>query len=352
MRYILFLLVLPALFSCHHPESAKYPYSLAEFPDKVQPYLFRIVNAGFIGETNYECISFLDTLLTDKQLLQLTRCEHPLLRSVALSIAIDRPSIDHYAVMMDHLDDTARVNWFFQCASFEFTYVSDYMLMKYEWKTKTARERTVKKVLREHNYLEQAYNVVDEVQGDTTWYGVIKDMAERDIRLEKRSRALYALASYKNPKDDAFLQDILTHERHNLNTTCLALMKDFPSLSYQPILERHLKTLYRRICMDNTEVYEVRPYFHAVASYKTKESASLLKKIFFSRPILPCSPRDTSSYISDLYEAITDNDCPLYKEMTAIARSYLEKEKERIIELPSLSVDSSFTKEPATFRWR
>lgn len=352
MRVILSLLVLVTLSSCHR--NTKYPYTLADFQGTVQPYLNNIVNIGFIGERNYECIGMLDSLMTDAQLLKLSRCEHPLLRSVALDILLHRPSIDQYGVFMGHLDDTARVNWYFQCASFEWTYVSDYMFFGYEWKTEAARDSTLRKVLTEHNYLEHAYYKVGTVQQDTSYYKIVRTMAEREIRMETRSNALYALASYKDPADTAFLRDVLNTRAYMLDGTCLALMQAYPNTSYQPILEKYLRTLYRNMCRFELSPYdnEVALYFNAIASYKNKESADLLKKIFFRQPMLSCSLKDTSQFRSVLYKAIVDNDCPLYLEMASIARPYLEKEKKEAIELPPIYPDTtSLEKAPTSFRW-
>ncbi|AXY75623.1 hypothetical protein D3H65_17295 [Paraflavitalea soli] len=289
--------------------------------------------------------------MTDTQVLDLTRCEIPLLRSVALNIVTNRTSIDHYEVLMDHLNDTARVNWFFQCASFEWTYVSDYMLINYEWKSKDSRDKTLRKVLKDHNYLEQAYLKLGEVKQDTTYYNIIKTMAQRDIRMRAKSHALYALAAYKNPADTAFLLDVLTSESYYLDEAWFTLVKDYPIASYQPILAHYLRTFYRRICDKDLALYDnsVEMYFNAIAGYKNKESAALLTKIFFRSPIVPCT-EDTATYRSYLYRAIVKNDCPLYSKMTKIARPYLE-EREKLY--TGLSVDSISVQAdgPVVFRW-
>lgn len=180
-------------------------------------------------------------------------------------------------------------------------------------------------------------------------------MAEKEIRMETRSYALYALAAYKDPADTAFLRDVLSTRAYLLDGTCLALMQEFPNPSYQPILEKYLRTLYQRLCKNELSPHdkEVELYFDAIASYKNKESTDLLKKILFRRPMLSCSKQDTSQLRSVLYNAIVKNDCPLYGEMTSIARPYVEAEKKRAMtmELPLIYADTTLEKGPTTFRW-
>jgi len=117
MRYFAIIMGCFVIVCCNtdriNNSSVKYPYAINDFPTALHVYLWNIINPGFIGDKNYGSIQEIDSLISDKDLLKLTRAENPLLRSVALSIASRRTSIDHYNLLMNHLDDTARVNWHF-----------------------------------------------------------------------------------------------------------------------------------------------------------------------------------------------------------------------------------------------
>jgi len=96
------IVVAPA---CNH--NNKYPYAIRDFKKTLQPYLTEVVSKGIVGYGN--AAYYIKLNATDKELRQLSRCEHPVLRAVALRGMLSRPSFNHYDLVMDNLDDTAMV---------------------------------------------------------------------------------------------------------------------------------------------------------------------------------------------------------------------------------------------------
>jgi hypothetical protein len=353
MRCIAGIIILFIFSTCK--QETKYPYALADFPDKLQPYLSRIVNTGFIGVPNYDCVDYLDSFATDKQILRLTRCEHPILRSVALSIASWRPSIDHYSLLMNHLDDTARISWHFQCASFEYKYVSDYMVMRYKWKTQAAKDSTIYKILQQHPYLECAYSALGKIKLTEAEYPIVRAMANSDVRQYIRCNAYYHLASFQKPENKMMLHDLMDTETYDLSCEALSLMGDYPDTIYLPILKKYYRHFYRNIAGESWFSNDPDCYLKALAGYRREESAEILRKIFYRKPILPYyhSAYDTSSFKETLYEIIVTNDCKAYKDMVTIARTYLtERDKKRMeFSIDPIEVDTSLYDKNRLIDW-
>ena len=334
--------------------SVKYPYAINDFPPALHVYLLRIINPGFIGDKNYDSIQEIDSLISDNDLLRLTLAEHPLLRSVALSIASDRASIDHYSLLMNHLDDTARVSWYFQCASWEYTYVSDYMIYRYEWATQQDKEETIKKILKEHNYLISAYDVLGRIEIDESHYSTIKKMAERDIPIFQRSNALLALASFGKAADSTLLANTMDQNNPYLDCNCFEIMKKNHSDHFFEILKRYARNFRRRSCdVDDYYYRETNSecFLEAVASYRNVESGKILRTIFKQSPFLPCSySRDTSQLKEKLYTVIIKNECEAYRDMTGIIKPILEARKKD--ELPPFELEVELPDTKPRIWWR
>jgi hypothetical protein len=328
-----YLWLIPALWAfCACREGTSYPYTIRDFPNHLRPYLTAIIREGVIGSKNEYAIDSLHSLASDATIIKMTRSEHPLLRSVALSIATHRDHPDHYKIMMDHLDDTARVSWYFQCLSYPHVMVSDYLIWRYEWKTEADKNKTIDKLIRQHNYLEAAYQALNKTSVSETYYPFIRQMAMRETDMRIRSFALRKLADFKKQEDLGLLHDIMRKNIPYLDYNCFSIMADHPDSTYQQLLIRFSRQYYRKWCDGSAERFtkedNLKCFLHTLASFKSKESADILKRYFYNKPFLPCSPPDSTMVREILYQAICDNNCSWYDEMAAIAKKYLEKKKE------------------------
>jgi hypothetical protein len=342
------------IYSCNDVQKKpgiKYPYSLHHFPKNIRPFLVQIVNEGYIWGDYSDSIDVMDSLITDKTLIELTQCEHPVLRSLALTLACGRESIDHYNLMMNHLDDTARVSYYFQCASFPHMYVSDYLVRRYQWKNDDLKEKTIEQLLKKHRYLECAYEALNKKTITGEDYDVVKSMAKNDIGINIRSYALYQLATFRKTEDTALLHRVLEKERYRLDGTSFLIMREFPDSDYETILEKYQRRFYRNLCdQASDQYYNALCYPSAIASYKNQKSAEILRKIFYKTPFLPCMI-DEFEVKEALYNAIMANQCPLYSDMIDSIKQIRKRDRvfqEELIVDP-IPIDSSLTKK--TIGW-
>src|SRR5687767_1037781 len=82
-------------------------YAIRDFRPSLQPSLIEVVSKGIVGFDT--ATRFIQSHASDKELRQLARSEHPVLRAVAFRTMLDRPSFNHFDVIMNNLDDTATV---------------------------------------------------------------------------------------------------------------------------------------------------------------------------------------------------------------------------------------------------
>ena len=130
-KFTLFILVV-IMIATGYNRTNKYSYAIRDFKKTLQPYLTEVVSKGIVG---YDTTTYYINLnATDKELRQLSRCEHPVLRAVALRGMLSRPSFNHYEVVMNNLDDTAMVAVDWGEWGLKYFRVSDDMLHESKWK--------------------------------------------------------------------------------------------------------------------------------------------------------------------------------------------------------------------------
>src|SRR5215467_8955069 len=103
-NFIILFLLLTAL-DCNKTD--KYSYTIKDFRKSLQPYLQEVVSNGIVGFD--KAANYIQAHATDKELTQLSCSDHPVLRAVAFRAMLERPSFDHFALIMNNLDDTAIV---------------------------------------------------------------------------------------------------------------------------------------------------------------------------------------------------------------------------------------------------
>ncbi len=149
--YIPALLFCILIVSCNN--KSHYPYAIRDFRKALRPDLEKAVTDGVVGHLNNATL----TMISDKELVKLSRCEHPVLRAAAFREMLERETFNHADVVMNNLDDTAEVlidhgefgSW--------SNKVSDDLIWKSMWKTYEAKEKAIEQIITHHNYLTSAY---------------------------------------------------------------------------------------------------------------------------------------------------------------------------------------------------
>jgi hypothetical protein len=244
-------------------------YAIKDFDLSLQPCIKNIVSTGIVGYDS--STKFLTMHATDDDLRKLSKSEHPVLRAVPLREMLNRKTFDHFAVIMDHLDDTAILGTDAGEWGIRYLRVSDDCVQNGRWKDSTSKDQTVKALITKHNYLHSAYRSLSYVQPLSEYYPYIKQMALREpysdddlfpVQFEDREYALYALAKYKKTEDIPIIQGLLKTNSWKIGELSFKLMEDYSNTAYLDVYEKYYpRQYYLKICRDQTidnAVYFIR----------------------------------------------------------------------------------------------
>lgn len=302
-------------------------FAIKDFRQILQPYLIKAVSKGYVSYDT--STSFISKNATDLELRQLANSEHPILRAIALRVMLERPTIDHFNVLMTNLTDTAIVSIDNGEFGLKYEMVSDYMLQCGKWNDTLSKNKTINEIILKHNYLNSAYYKIKDIEKKQEYYPIVMQMIEREKSyfhyFPYTENALYALASYKKETDTKKIKEILLSNIWQLSETSFKLMKDFRSEAYLEIFEEYYKKYYqRKICKDQ-DISNAVDFIESVATYKNRQSESILNRILNSKPFLKC--KSDSSYLKlQLAIAIRNNNCDEYskirKQVEPIIKEY------------------------------
>src|SRR5882724_7664519 len=118
------------LVSCRQVEHSS--YAIRDFSPSLQPYLVNIVSNGVSGGDDSASV-YVAQHTSNKELEQLARSEHPILRATALVDMLYRPGFDPFAVLMTHLNDTALVTVDMGEFGTKYSTVSDRLIAESRW---------------------------------------------------------------------------------------------------------------------------------------------------------------------------------------------------------------------------
>jgi hypothetical protein len=342
----LLISILFAIAGCNN--HTKTSFAIRDFNKTLQPYLVTVVSKGIVGydtATSYICRH-----TTDEEIKQLSQSEFPVLRAVAFREMLDRPTFDHYNLMMSNLDDTAIVATNAGEWGIRFMRVSDDMLQHGKWKDTVTKKKTINEIILKHNYLSAAYYKILDVKSERVYYPIIKKMyqSERSFcdDFEEIEYALCALAAYRKTEDIPAIKELILSNSWRISELSFGLMKDYPDETYLEIYEKYYpRTYYRKLCKDQ-DINSAISFIKSVAGYKNERSERILDSILTRKLFVPCAV-DTYYLKRELVYAIWNNPCIAYSkirnQVESAVKRYKEQDKKNTMEfeLPPLEVDSS-----------
>lgn len=357
---LLVLFVCTILAACRNNDDQY--YSIRDFDARWRVYLITILNQGYVNyDTAYR---FLKTHLADDELKKLRQAEHPIWRAVAYDIMLNRPSFDHFSLIMDNLEDTAIVAFDWGEWGVGFCTVSDYLVENGRWKDTVAKNKTIGKLVLQHNKLRSAYRWVDKLPPVDAYYDAIREMASRPFgaedgigqpALNMQENAWLALARYRKKEDVELITSRFESHQGLVSEKSFRLMEAFPDQAYFPFLQQYQERWWKRsFCRG--ENYDLPPAFiRAVAANKTEASRDLLNAILNTQLTRRC--QGTSEELQQfVYDAIWDHPCPAYEELRKQAAAYHADRPERYA--PRLSDEPVYTmpetarpSDPEPVRW-
>lgn len=326
----------------------EYGYTIRDFPDQHQRYLYDIITSGVVGLSPSE--DSLSMKFPNEELKKLSKSEHPLLRAVALRLLLERAGVDHQSLILSHLDDTALISMDYGEWGFRHTTVADDVLDHSTWKTEEDREVIVRKVLADHNNLHAAYKILHRTEPKPEYYLHIKKMIGRGKWFEETEGALYLLARYKKKEDIPVIKDVMLRNTFWLGVLSFRLIREFPDTSYLSVLDKfERRGMGRKLCEDPYST-EVDYFFAALASYKQERAAEILSRMLYRQPLVDCG-RERNHAKINLMEAIWDNPCPAYAGLHRYIKDSITQIRKGKVELPSYPAPLPTDATGLKFRW-
>jgi hypothetical protein len=272
--------------------------------------------------------SSLRNMATDKELMQLSESEHPVLRASAFREMLRRKSFNHFDILMNHLDDTAIVATDAGEFGIWFRKVSDDILRGAPWKTQEAKNKIIERVLTKHNYLRSAYLILLQIEPQEKFYPFIKDMATRPRRLSDNGYelqfddieyALYGLAKFKKKENVKIIKKQLMENVWRLSDVSFRLMKEYPDTAYLDIFQTYHRRRFYRFSGDNKHGFtgnednlsSSEDFIEALVVQQNDRSAKIFDTILHRLPAFECVA-DKGRIEDEVIEAIWESPCPAY----------------------------------------
>lgn len=341
----------------------KYNYAIKDFKKPLQPHLTDIVSKGIV--MYYD--SSLRHMATDKELIQLSTSEHPILRASAFREILHRDSFNHFETLMDHLDDTAMV----ETDAGEFGIwartVSDDILQTATWNTEDEKAKTIEQVLTKHNYLRCAYTVLEQLEPQGKYYRYVKDMATRPRRMDDEGfehgfddieYALYGLAKFRKQEDIKIIKEQMMQHTGFLSERSFRLMTEFPDTAYFDVLKKYHRRQFYRFSGNRPGGFSgfvadraaPEDFINALVVQQTDSSARLLDTMLHILPIKTCMP-DKEDILNEVIKAIWEHPCPAYAKLRERLKPKAEEILKGYISIPldpsQIPVDTTVRK----IRW-
>lgn len=322
-RHLLLFLFVILFWTCKTDHDS---YSIKDFKKPLQPFLTLIVSKGIVA--GYD--SSIRFMTTDSELDQLTKSEHPVLRTYATSELMRRQPSNHFDILMNHLDDTAIIETNETEWGIEYKTVSDYLITDATLKNSVDSSKLIEEVITKHNSLRFAYTILARIKPQEKYYLYIKDMASRPLKTvigcsEPANSyfefASFGLAKFKKKEDVKIIKKSLLENIWRLNEFSFLLMEDFPDTAYLEVFEKYYPIYYNQSICRRLRSDIAIAFINSIAIYKSERSERILSTIFNKNPFIKCST--SSGEIKEkLIYAIWDNDCEAYLKL----RKLIEKE--------------------------
>jgi len=274
-KTLVYTFIIIIFFSCK--ANNKYPYAIKDFRKVLQPALTRLVSSGVV---NYEDDhDFLKKNATREELEKMVNSEHPILRAEAFNIITSKDTADNFALVMKHLDDTAKV----LVDRGEFGYytymVTDYLLENSIWKTQEEHDITLDSVIMRHNYLSSAYNRLLGIPKTEKYYPFVKQMALRQTSADNLQAAAIKLGEYGRREDIPVIKNIFEDHILHLNEESFFFISRHPDTAYFNILKTYSRRPLSWSIKKFSNADNEYAFLQALAAFKNKESAAILKRM-------------------------------------------------------------------------
>ena len=204
----LYFILLTLLFSCG--QKGKYNLTPSDFSGKLKANLENLDKEESLPSKDTLARNFLQDSCTNKELQKILLCRNPLLRIISYRTIVNRKDSNLFTILLNHLDDTAKVRWWFYDDAVGDFMVSDLMIRKateYHKLSKTEKNTLVDRILKFHTYLPNSISMMSEIEPQEKYYQIIKNKAEKKSDNCHDLSLLIAIAKFKRITDINFLKE-------------------------------------------------------------------------------------------------------------------------------------------------
>ena len=334
------LYVLVSCFILCSCKKENYPYKIHDFSDGMQSRLKKIEKMQSLPLTDTMPEYYLRTSASKEELVKLMDFEKPIVRVVAYKAIVDRKESDLFNLLLHHLNDTIKLEWWVFDDVQQYTTVSDLMISKVANNytlTRQQKQILVDSVLLHHSYLEYSNWMIGDITPNAKYYDFIKQRAFiTHKRCGNQLIACYALAKFRKAEDVQSL-----YKTFDVNKSCgywmFKAIEVFPDKAFFPLLEEYFKNSIVKASRDGNNNGDVVYFARAVAAYKTPRALEILDYL----------QKNGKGFLLDynkrnVYKAVLLHDAPLYKNLKDIIGSQIDKESLLRLKIQPLEYDDRF----------
>ncbi|RZJ98594.1 MAG: hypothetical protein EOO46_24960 [Flavobacterium sp.] len=251
-----------------------------KFRPSLQTKIDQLSKDKELGYNDSASVSYLKDSCTKEELLKLLDYKVPIIRILAYRAIVNQNEKDFFDILRNHLSDTAQVTWwYFNDAADDFT-ISDLMIRKVERKlSRTQKDTLIDLVLKNHNYLETAKWMMEDIEPQEKYYSIIKNKASlksdncHDLGLSA------AVAKFKKHSDVLFLKDKFSQLTDNpyCNDNIFRAIEIFPDSLFLSVLQRYFDDYIRTQKQSSYDDLEL--YSRAVAQYQNEKALRILQAL-------------------------------------------------------------------------
>lgn len=279
MRKITYIFIISIFISCGNKNP--YPNKISDFRSELQIHLKKLASEKKLPSSDTIARNYIKDNCTKVELLKLLKCEDPILRVIAYRTLINKNEKDYFKILLGHLSDSTKVEWwYFEDAADSFM-VSDLLIRKAEDSrklTQTEKSILVDSVLLKHPYLDVSNWMIQDIEPNERYYSIIKQKSKlKTDRCGVQLGACYALSKFKKEEDLEFLKKIFNSQKDFCGDWIFKSIEVNPNQIYFPILKKYYDETVKKkkqISYDG-----LKYYCRAIAIYKNQESLELLMEL-------------------------------------------------------------------------
>lgn len=283
MKKIAYIILISILFSCGREKP--YPNKISDFRSELQIHLKKLASEKKLPSSDTIARNFIKENCTKEELLKLLNCEDPILRVIAYRTLVNKNDKDYFKILLGHLGDTTKVEWWYYEDAADNFMVSDLLIRKAEDSrklTKPEKSILIDSVLLKHSYLDVSNWMIQDIEPNEKYYSIIKQKSKlKTDRCGIQLGACYALSKFRKKEDLEFLKNIF----NNLESPCedfiFKAIEENPNQIYFSILKKYFDKTVKKKKQDAYD--NLKYYCRAIAKYKSKESLALLTEILDKR---------------------------------------------------------------------